>query len=73
MERLQKYIASCGITSRRKAEELILAGKVQVNRITVKELGVKINPMKDRLMARSLNQKRLFIISLISQRGLSPL
>ena len=49
MERLQKYIASCGITSRRKAEELILAGKVQVNRITVKELGVKVNPMKDRV------------------------
>lgn len=49
MERLQKYIASCGITSRRKAEELILAGKVQVNWITVKELGVKINPMKDRV------------------------
>lgn len=49
MERLQKYIASCGITSRRKAEELILAGKVQVNRVTVRELGVKVNPMKDRV------------------------
>ena len=49
MERLQKYIASCGITSRRKAEELILAGKVQVNRKTVRELGVKVNPMKDRV------------------------
>ena len=31
MERLQKFIASCGIVSRRKAEELITEGKVQVN------------------------------------------
>ena len=30
MERLQKRIAECGICSRRKAEELILAGKVKV-------------------------------------------
>ena len=29
MERLQKYIASCGVASRRKAEELITEGKVQ--------------------------------------------
>lgn len=31
-ERLQKYIANQGITSRRKAEEAIIEGKVQVNR-----------------------------------------
>ena len=46
MERLQKYIASCGIASRRKAEELITEGKVQVNGRKVTELGVKINPQK---------------------------
>jgi 23S rRNA pseudouridine2605 synthase len=44
MERLQKVIAHAGITSRRKAEELILAGRVRVNRQVVKELGVKVNP-----------------------------
>lgn len=49
MERLQKYIASCGIASRRKAEELITEGKVQVNGRKVTELGVKINPQKIRL------------------------
>lgn len=43
MERLQKVIASRGITSRRKAEELILAGKVRVNGKVVKELGTKVN------------------------------
>ena len=31
LERLQKYISRCGYASRRKAEELIVAGKVQVN------------------------------------------
>lgn len=45
--RLQKYIAECGIASRRKAEELILEGKIIVNGIIVTELGTKINPSKD--------------------------
>lgn len=43
MERLQKVIASSGYTSRRKAEELILAGKVYVNGEKVTELGVKVS------------------------------
>ncbi|WP_312831538.1 pseudouridine synthase [Sedimentibacter saalensis] len=46
-ERLQKYIARCGISSRRKAEDLILTGCVKVNGIVVTELGTKINPEKD--------------------------
>lgn len=45
--RLQKYLAECGIASRRKAEEYIQEGKVQVNGKTVTELGVKIDPDKD--------------------------
>ncbi|MBQ7104370.1 MAG: rRNA pseudouridine synthase [Bacilli bacterium] len=43
MERLQKVIASCGVASRRKAEELILAKKVTVNGRVVSELGVKVS------------------------------
>lgn len=43
MERLQKVIAHAGIASRRKAEELILEGKVKVNGKTVRELGVKVS------------------------------
>ena len=39
----------CGIASRRKAEELITEGKVQVNGRKVTELGVKINPQKDKV------------------------
>lgn len=45
--RLQKYMAEAGIASRRKAEELILAGKVKVNGKTINELGIKIVPNKD--------------------------
>lgn len=45
--RLQKHIADLGICSRRKAEELILAGKVKVNGEFVKEMGVKIDSEKD--------------------------
>ena len=43
MERLQKVIAAAGIASRRKAEELIVAGKVTVNGKIVKTLGTKVS------------------------------
>ena len=43
MERLQKVIASSGITSRRKAEDLITEGKVKVNGKVVTELGTKVS------------------------------
>lgn len=45
--RLQKYIAKSGVASRRKAEELILEGKIQVNGKTITELGTKVNTEKD--------------------------
>lgn len=45
--RLQKVIADCGVTSRRKAEGYILDGRVQVNGHTVTELGTKVNPHTD--------------------------
>ena len=44
MERLQKVIAQSGFCSRRKAEELIVEGKVQVNGVACTVLGTKINP-----------------------------
>lgn len=54
--RLQKYIAECGIASRRKAEEMIAAGKVNVNGQVVTKLGTKIDPLKDKI---SINGKPL--------------
>ena len=40
--RLQKYLAACGVASRRRAEEMILSGLVQVNGVTVREMGVQV-------------------------------
>jgi len=42
--RLQKYLAQCGITSRRKAEELITGGLISVDGKVVRELGTSICP-----------------------------
>lgn len=42
--RLQKYLADCGIASRRKAEELIARGRVSIDGRVVTEMGYKINP-----------------------------
>ena len=42
--RLNRYIAQAGVTSRRKADELIAAGRVRVNGEVVTELGTKIDP-----------------------------
>lgn len=47
MERLQKVIAACGYASRRKAEELILAGKVFVDGKKITELGYKVDANAD--------------------------
>jgi len=43
MERLQKVIAYAGVASRRKAEQLIVEGKVKVNGKVVRELGTKVS------------------------------
>jgi len=48
-ERLQKIIAAAGVASRRKAEELIASGHVQVNGKTVTELGSKADPDADHI------------------------
>ncbi len=48
-ERLQKILARAGIASRRKAEDLIVEGRVSVNGETVTELGAKADPEKDQI------------------------
>jgi 23S rRNA pseudouridine2605 synthase len=46
-ERLQKFMANCGVASRRKCEELITNGSVKVNGVKIDTLGYKVNPDKD--------------------------
>jgi pseudouridine synthase len=48
-ERLQKILANAGVTSRRKAEQLILEGRIAVNGQTVTELGAKADALKDHI------------------------
>lgn len=48
--RINKYIAECGITSRRGADELIRQGKVSVNGKIISELGLDINPDVDKVI-----------------------
>lgn len=46
-ERLQKFMARCGVASRRKSEEYITLGRVMVNDNVITELGFKVDPEKD--------------------------
>ncbi len=53
--RLQKFMADCGVASRRKSEELIAAGRVKVNGM-VASVGDKVDPKKDTI---SVNGRKL--------------
>ena len=81
MERLQKVIASSGVTSRRKAEDLIISGKVSVNGEVKTELGTKVNPediieVEGKTISREINKvyyllykPRGYITSLKDEHG----
>ncbi|MCM3126521.1 MULTISPECIES: pseudouridine synthase [unclassified Paenibacillus] len=65
MERLQKIIAQAGIASRRKSEELILSGKVEVNGEVVTELGTKANPDEDIITVNGKpirSEKKIYLV-----------
>lgn len=46
-ERINKYIAECGVSSRRGADKLISEGRVKINNKLVTELGVEVNTQND--------------------------
>ena len=64
--RINKYIASCGIASRRKAEEIILAKRVKVNGKTVEELSFNIDEENDIVeidgQRIGLNEESVYIV-----------
>lgn len=69
--RLQKYLAECGVASRRKSEELIESGKVRVNG-KVAQIGDKINPKKDDITVsgkKIVRSKKYRYIMLHKPRG----
>jgi 23S rRNA pseudouridine2605 synthase len=47
--RINRYISMCGVASRRKADEMLLAGKVVVDRKIVSDLGTKIDPARNKV------------------------
>jgi 23S rRNA pseudouridine2605 synthase len=47
MLRLNKYLAACGVGSRRKVEELIVQGRVEINNKTITELACQVDEEKD--------------------------
>lgn len=63
--RLHKYLADHGVGSRRKCEEYIRKGMIKVNGQTVTEMGVKIDPEKDKIETSSqlsfLKQKMIYL------------
>lgn len=69
--RLQKYLSQCAVASRRKSEELILAGKVRING-KIAGLGDKVSPRKDTVTVsgkKIVSSKKLHYIMLHKPRG----
>ncbi len=56
--RLQKYLSECGVASRRKSEELILAGSVKINGVKA-ILGDKVDPFKDKVTVKGKLVKKV--------------
>ena len=67
MERLQKVIANSGICSRRKAEELILAGKVIVNNEVITQLGTKVNEKDEIIVDGKVLEKEEHVYFLLNK------
>ena len=71
MERLQRVLASRGVSSRRRSEDLIRAGRVSVNGATVTELGTKVDPRtaEIRVDGKLVRPQRLHYLMLNKPRG----
>lgn len=71
MVRLQKYLAEAGVASRRACEQIILAGRVEVNGQPARELGTKVDPLHDRvtLDGSPVKVKRKLYVVLNKPRG----
>jgi 23S rRNA pseudouridine2605 synthase len=57
--RINRYLSMCGIASRRKADELVLQGKVEVNGRPLTHLGAKIDPARDKVFVEGKQVTRV--------------
>jgi 23S rRNA pseudouridine2605 synthase len=71
MVRLQKFLAEAGVASRRASEQFIVEGRVTINGETVRELGTKIDPARDKVAVdgRALKVKRKLYVALNKPAG----
>jgi len=63
--RINRYLASCGICSRREADKMIAAGRVQINGEVVEQMGIKIQPLDIVLVDDKpvdSNQEQIYIL-----------
>lgn len=69
MIRINKYLASLGIASRRKVDDLILQGKISINGVVLKELGTKVDPDKDdiRVNGNSIQEQNDFVYIVLNK------
>jgi len=69
--RLQKFLADAGVASRRASEELITAGRVEVNGQLIRQLGSKVDPDRDhvRVDGQPVRVKRKLYVALNKPRG----
>lgn len=66
--RLQKYMAQCGVASRRHAEELIRQGRVKVNGQTITEMGVLVSPKdKVEVNGRLIKQEKRMVYIMLNK------
>jgi 23S rRNA pseudouridine2605 synthase len=72
MVRLQKYLAEAGVASRRAGEQMIVAGRVEVNGKTVAALGTRVDPDHDRVAVdgKPVRAKRKLYVALNKPAGL---
>jgi 23S rRNA pseudouridine2605 synthase len=80
--RINRFLSMCGITSRRKAEDLVRDGKVEINHAVVRDLATRVNPTRDRVFVEGkqaspltahiylvLNKPKDAITTLSDERG----
>jgi pseudouridine synthase len=69
--RLQKFLADAGVASRRASEQLITAGRVEVNGELIRQLGSKVDPDRDqvRVNGQPVRVKRKLYVALNKPRG----